>query len=104
MSRKEEIKKSANAISWADLNPKDISVEMLWKIYSGHIFVGIEVSAEQYSETKQAFFVGFSECFRFMTDISSGLEENDACAVLSKPAKETNVFLNSVMDRKIYNK
>ncbi len=105
-TRKEAVKRLAKSINWTDLckKPGDVSIEMLWKIYSGSIFEGIEVSATQYSETKQAFFVGFSECFRFMTDISSGLEESVACDILSKLSREANGFINSVLDRKVYNK
>lgn len=103
-TRKENIKRIANSMKWSDLckKPGDISIEMLWKIYSGHIFEGIEISAAQYSETKQAFFVGFSECFRFMTDISSELEESVACKVLSRLNDEANIFVTSVLDRKLY--
>lgn len=104
MSDTKDMKRKISQISWTEITkePDKISIELLWRIYSGHIFTGKEVGSVQYSETKQAFYVGFSECFKFMTDIASGLEEDHACKVFSNLANEMNKFTDSLIERKIH--
>jgi hypothetical protein len=99
-TRRKMAKEIASKISWADLakKPGDISIETLWRIFAASIFKG-EVSATQYQETKKAYYCGFSECFRFMTDIASGLDENVACDIFSQLAKESNTYIDSLLDR-----
>ena len=102
-TNKQFIKDIAKTLNWADLfkDPTKISVEMTWKIYSGHIFNNKNISATQYSETKQAYYVGFSECFRMMTDLSTKLPESQAGSILSKLSRECNTYVESLIERKI---
>lgn len=100
-TRKDFAKAISKKINWADLidDPKKIKVEIFWRFYSSQIFQGIDVSSVQYKETKQAYFVGFSECFRVMTDISERFDEDNASEILSSLAKESNEYIESLIDR-----
>lgn len=101
MDKREFARQFAQKYGWTDLikDPSKLTVEMIWRLYAENIFKGKEVSAIQYKETKQAFFVGFSECFRIMTDFASNLPEEQACSLFSNLAKESNVFIDSLIDR-----
>lgn len=98
--KKKFAKEMASKISWADLakNPGDITIETLWRIFAAMTFKE-EISALQYQEMKKAYYCGFTECFRFMTDIASGLREDVACETFSRLAKEANVYIDSLLDR-----
>lgn len=100
-TRKEFAKGISKKISWADIftDPNKIKVEMFWRLYAEQIFKGVEVSTVQYQETKQAYFVGFSECFKIMTDISERFDENQASDILSDLARESNQYIDSLIDR-----
>lgn len=98
---KEEFAKKIAGISWAQLtkSPEKITIEVLWRIYADHIFKNKEVSAVQYQETKQAFFIGFGECFKLMTDFASDLQEDHACTLFSGLAKQINQYQTNVIQR-----
>jgi len=94
----------AGKMSWVELvkDPTTITISVLWEMYARNIFTNVEVSSAQYSETKQAFYVGFSECFKLMSDIAGDLPEDKACEMFSRIAVESNTFLNSLIARKIH--
>jgi hypothetical protein len=104
-TKREAVKEIANKINYADLfkSPSDIKVESLWRIYAALTFEGIEVSAVQYRETKQAFYIGFLECFRMFTDITEKFSEEQASEILSALVIESSDFVNSTLDRKFGN-
>jgi len=78
-------------ISYTDLiDPKNISIENMWKIYAGISLVGKTYSAEQYQELQTAFCVGFIESFKLITDIAGELPEEQACEMFSNISKESN--------------
>lgn len=90
----------AKKINYADLfkDPREIKVEFLWRLYAQNIFA-TPVSAIQYQETKQAFFVGFSECFRIMGDLAIKFDEDTAEEILTRLCDESNIFISSLLDR-----
>lgn len=100
-SKKEFAKEFARKINWADIigNIDNLKVEMIWRLYAQNVFSGMEVSAIQYQETKQAFFCGFAECFRILSDVSERYDENQASDILSRLSKESNTFIESLVDR-----
>jgi hypothetical protein len=100
-TQKDFAKKMANSINYVDLfkDPKDIKIESLWRIYAHNIFNGHKVSAIQYSETKQAFYVGVSEMFRLMSDLSIKFDEDTAASILDRLSTETNDYIDSLIDR-----
>lgn len=77
-----------------------LTIEVLWRLYSKSVFSGVTVSAEQYSETKKAFYVGFSECFKAVSDVSERLPEEKAMAVLARLSNESNKFISSLIERR----
>lgn len=98
---REEFAKKVAGISWAKLakEPEKITIEVLWRIYADHIFKGKEISAVQYQETKQAFFIGFGECFKLMSDFAGDLEEDHACNLFSGLARQINDFQEAAIKR-----
>lgn len=101
MDKKEVAQEVAKKLNWADIvgDPNLLKVEMFWRLYAQNIFANQQVSAIQYKETKQAFFVGFSECFRVMTDISERYSEQDASDIITRLAEESNNYIDSLIDR-----
>jgi len=102
METRSEFAKKVGQMNWNDLikDPSSISIEMLWLIYAQSVFVGKVVSRVQYAETKQAFFIGFNECFKFMSDMADRLPEDQACMVISNLAKESGNFMDNVLELK----
>jgi hypothetical protein len=102
METRKEFANRVAKMNWNDLidDPKKLSVEALWRLYAESVFSGVSVSRTQYAETKQAFFIGFGEAFKILSDMSERLEENEACSVLSKINNEVADFMSNVLDRK----
>ena len=101
MDRRKMASEIASKLNWADIvgNIDNLKVEMLWRLYSQSIFKGVTVSAVQYKETKQAYFCGFSECFRVMTDIVEKYDEDQANDILTRLSKESNNYIEALLDR-----
>lgn len=76
-------------------DPKDIAISKCWMVISNVMFKDIPaypMSLEQRENLRKAFYVGFVECFKIVSDISTDLTEADACAVLSRISAEGNAF------------
>ena len=88
-------------LNLADLlgGPNKITVENMWRVFSHLLYQGKEISAVQYQETKQAYFIGFSECFKIMTDISEKFDEDEASKILTRLARESNEYIESALKR-----
>lgn len=102
-----EFSQKMGKTSWVKIfkdKPEEISAEMLWRLYVTHAYEGKDVSSVQYKETKKAFFIGFNECFKVLSDFASDLPEEKACEMLTKLAKELNEFVRSTLERDVYNK
>lgn len=100
-TRREFAKRVAKEISWSDVfkDPKDVSIETFWRLFSQIAFEGKGISALQYGEMKKAYFIGFSDCFKFMSDFANEMSEDKACEIFSKIAKESNEYIDSLLDR-----
>jgi len=84
-------------ISWAKLLDENrLSVETLWQLTANIIFDGKEISQTQHDQMRKAYFMGFSECFKVMTDFASDLSEDKACDFFSKIGLELNKFVDDV--------
>lgn len=102
--QRREFAKKIGQMNWNDLfkDPKKITIEFLWRIYAESVFSGKVIGRAQYAETKQAFFIGFNECFKITTDMADRLTEDQACEVLSQLHKESADFMNNVIERKFH--
>lgn len=98
------LRQAMSGISWPSLTttPEKVTIAFLWTVYSTHIFKNITVSAEQYSQTKQAFYVVFGECFKVMSDFAGELPEDKACDLFSAFAQESNAYMDSLIERKLF--
>lgn len=78
-------------ISYTDIiDPKNISIASMWKMYSSTCLSGKQYSGEQYAELQTTFCVGFIEAFKLLTDIAGDMEEGEACKLFDAIAKESN--------------
>lgn len=100
-NKREVAKKISQNLNWADIvgNIDNLKVEMLWRLYASHIFAGMNVGTTQYQETKQAYFVGFSEAFKVLSDVADKYSEDDANTILTRISKEANAYIESLLDR-----
>jgi hypothetical protein len=72
--------------------PEDISVGKIWEILLALLFKGLVPSQVQHDEMRRAFYMGFTECFKVMNDLSNKLTEDQACDVLTRINKELMAF------------
>lgn len=80
-------------INYLDLfAPEDIHIEKLWFVISKAMYKGQEVTQLQHDEMRKAFYIGFTECFKIMADLSDRLSEDQAAAVLSRLSDEARAF------------
>lgn len=87
----DEFQKEVAKISYVDLiDPKNISIQSMWKVYVGACLINKTFEKEQYQELQTAFSVGFIEAFKLLTDIAGDMKEEDACALFSNIAREAN--------------
>ena len=93
----------ASKHGWMDIlkDPKDLSIELLWKIYHNNLFTGKTITPAQFAEAKQAFFVGFTECFFVMTDFTVSLPEDQACEMLSRLNTEAAAYIDSLIEKTV---
>jgi hypothetical protein len=98
----QEAAKKIGSMNWNDLlkDPSKLTIELLWRLYAEHTFKGVAVGRYQYAETKQAFFIGFNECFKIMSDMADRLSEEDACKVITRIHEEAADFMDNVIERK----
>lgn len=81
------------------IKPKDFSVQGLWRLYE-LACMPAHAGQVQRDETKTAFFAGFMECFKTMTDYCSALDESDACKLLDRIRDETHKFLDEDLKKR----
>lgn len=87
----EEQQKEIQKISYAQvIDPKNISIELMWRVYAEACLTKKVITAEAYAEIKAAFQVGFIEAFKLLTDVAADLPEDQACLMFSLIAEEAN--------------
>jgi len=99
---KREFAKKVGQMNWNDLidDIDKLTVENMWRMYAHNVFGGYTIGRTQYAETKQAYFIGFAEAFKLMSDMSERLPEDDACKFLSRINREIGDFIDAALDRK----
>ena len=80
-----------------------LSVGGLWTLLE-RTLLSKEAPQIQRDEMRRAFFIGFTECFAVMNDLSENLSEDDAAKVLSKLNDEVSAFHAKEIHRIIPNK
>ena len=84
-------------LSYTDvMKPADINIADLWANFAGHVLPA-DAGATQRSEMRKAFYAGFCECFKIVTDLSSELGEKDAVAVLDRLNREAHAFYKAML-------
>lgn len=79
--------------------PEDIAVSKVWEVVSAMLFKGMQPSQVQRDEMRRAFYVGFTENFKIMNDVSDRLTEDQACDVLTRINKELREFHDAEIAR-----
>ena len=78
------------------MKPEEISVDKIWTLFKIAV-IPKDASTLQVLEMKKSFFAGFIECFKVMSDVSTDLDEKDACGVLSRINLEAHEFFEQMM-------
>lgn len=87
-------------MNYLDLfEPKQIAVRKIWEVVSALIFKGAQPSQVQHDEMRRAFYIGFTECFKVMNDVSEKLTEDQACDVLTRINEELRKFHDAEITR-----
>lgn len=95
LTNEEKIKKVLSEISYADIFPDGkFDVDVLWRIVNEErVFKGF------YLSQRDVFYVGFTECFRVLTDFAGDLPEEKACGLFSLIAKQLKKFSDDLHKR-----
>ncbi len=91
------MKSSKGPLEYPEIfDPKTFKVEHMWLMYARAVLPR-HVSQIQHDETRNAFYAGFLECFKMMSEFSSELEEDDACILFNRLSKEANEFFEEMV-------
>lgn len=71
--------------------PEEITVAKIWQVISAALFRK-PVPQIQQDEMRRTFYMGFTEAFKLMTDISEAFAEDQASRILARLHEEVNVF------------
>lgn len=77
-------------------HPNTFTVAMVWKMYAS-IVLPKDVSRIQHDETRKAFYAGFLEGFKVMTDYAANLSEDDACLLFNRLMTEGTAFYDEMV-------
>jgi hypothetical protein len=77
-------------------DPKDISIAQLWTIFAGAVLPA-DASPVQRQEMRKAFYAGFIEAFRIMTEFSADLPQDEAMSVLDRLNVESLDFVKGMV-------
>lgn len=78
------------------MKPEDISIAKLWLVFAGAVLPA-NASELQRVEMRKAFYAGFVECFKIVTDLSDVLPEDQAVQVLDRLHKESAAFFEEMV-------
>lgn len=78
------------------MKPEDITIAYLWTLFAGKVLPA-DCSKEQREEMRGAFYAGFCECFKVHFDLSTGMSEDQAVAVLDRLNDESKAFFTQMM-------
>ena len=78
--------------------PEDIQLKKMWEVISRMLFPK-GASEIQYLEMRRAFYIGFTECFKIMSDVSDRMSEEEASKVLSRLHDEAKMFFEQELPK-----
>lgn len=81
--------------------PEQLTVAAIWEVVEKMIFQNMQPSEVQRTEMRRAFYIGFTENFKLMNDVSDRLTEDQACDVLNRINKELMAFHEAEIGRMI---
>lgn len=79
-------------------DPKDLSIANCWMVIEGALRKKRDLRPAQIDDMKKAFYIGFTEAFKIITDLSEVLTEEHACDVLTRISKEANEFHDKTIE------
>ncbi len=89
----QKVRELASKINYADLIQKgNLTVANIWTILATFIYKDKQPPEIQRNEMRRTFYMGFTECFRIMTDAADAMSEDQASDFLTKISKEVNEF------------
>ncbi len=86
-----------NEINWTDLVSSDkLTIETMWNLFV-KLIMPKDAPDIQIREMKKAFYAGFIECFKIMSDVSTDLSESDAVLLFEKINKEAQTYIKETI-------
>jgi hypothetical protein len=76
-------------------DPRTISVAMLWQMYEARLLHPNTPAANR-DALREAFYMGFTECFKIHFDMSTELTEDQAVEVLGALNAECHEFFEAM--------
>ncbi len=74
------------------MKPEEITISKMWSVICDHLFKGKAIPSIQYEEMRRAFYMGFTEGFKVISDLSERMTEDQAVPVLSRLNAEAASF------------
>lgn len=68
-----------------------------WDDFEEQLLKPIGAGEHQIMEMRKAFYAGGAVMFNLITDVAGSLDDDDACAFMSKLEAEIKTFLNKVL-------
>jgi len=78
------------------MKPEDISIAYLWILFAGQV-LDPGAPEMQRQEMRKAFYAGFVECFKVVTDLADELTEEQTVATLDRLQRESQEFFEEMM-------
>ena len=79
------------------MKPEDISVAAIWATFAGLVIP--TAPAYQREAMREAFYAGFTECFKIINDLSVELPEGKAANTLAKISREANEYVDTMLKK-----
>lgn len=81
------------SLNYTDImKPEEISIEKIWLGLAAALFKNKPVSKLQHDEIRRIFYMGFTECFKIMLDLSLELPEDQTNKILTRLQNEAKEF------------
>lgn len=80
------------------IDANNFSIKITWEIFK-HTVIPADAPRIQVEEMEKAYYAGFTECFKVMTDYASGLPECKAARLFDAIMKEGNAWVDEMMKR-----
>lgn len=80
-------------------DPHQISIHSVWLLFKAVHLKNGTYSESQMEDLKVAFYAGFTECFKIVSDYAAGIEESEAMALLDRLCDEGSSWVDRMVKK-----